>query len=364
MKITEVIEHRLSYPVERPYRNCRFWMKARQATLVEVRTDNGLVGWGEGGLPSEEAIATHVIGRDPFDYEVIYDALSNNGQEGNKACAIEIALWDLMGKALDKPVYQLLGGARRTFVPAYASGFFQREGLDHFQDLADEARRCRDLGFGALKARIGFGPEYDPQILAAMRKGAGDDVALAADVNLGYDVETAIEAGKRLADFDLLWYEEPVPREDIDGYCRLREALPMRISGAEGRVGVRAFQEVVDRQALDILQPDISIAGGFTECRRIWALAWANRIPILPHYFGAVVRLAATLQWMATIPEDPEAEDPLPLYLELDVMENGLRTDLSHIPFELEDGMMPIPDRPGLGVEIDEAALHKYAATD
>ena len=365
MKITEVITHKLSFPLQRPYRNSRFWMRARPATLVEVRTDNELVGWGEGGVPSEEAIDHHVIGANPFNYELIYDALSDNGREGNTACAIEIALWDLMGKALDKPVYQLLGGARRKRVPAYASGFFQREGLDHFQDLAEEARRCRDLGFGALKARIGFGPDYDPEILGAMRNGAGEDVGLAADANQGYDdVDTAIEAGKRLADLDPLWYEEPIHRDDLDGYCRLREALPMRISGAEGRVGVRSFQAVVERQAMDILQPDISIAGGFTECRRVWSLAWANRIPILPHYFGAVVRLAATLQWMAAIPVDEEAEEKLPLYLELDVMENGLRTELSRIPFELEDGMMPIPDRPGLGVEIDEAALQKYATTD
>ena len=363
MKITEVIEHRLSYPIERPYRNSRFWMRERSARLVEVRTDSGLIGWGEGsGMPSEEVIEKHVIGADPFDYEVIYDALSENGREANKACGIEIALWDLMGKALDQPVYQLLGGARRTSVQAYASGFFQREGVDHFEDVAEQARKCRDLGFAALKARIGFGPDYDPQILAAMQKGAGEDIALAADVNLGYDVDTAIEAGHRLEAFDLLWYEEPIPREDLDGYCRLREELPIRISGAEGRVGVRSFQEVVDRQALDILQPDISIAGGFTECRRVWALAWANRIPVLPHFFGAVVRLAATLQWMATIPDDPEAPDALPTYLELDVMENGLRTDLSRTAFELEGGVMQIPDRPGLGVEIDEAALRKYAA--
>jgi len=362
MKITEVIEHRLAYPVQRPYRNSKFWMRERTATLIEVRTDSGLVGWGEGaGLPSEEAIATHVIGGNPFDYEVIYDALSENGRYGNKACGVEIAFWDLMGKALDQPIWQLLGGARRTSVPVYASGFFKREGVDHFEDLANEARRCRDLGLNLLKARIGFGPEYDERILAAMRKGGGEDVALAADVNMGYDVDTAIEAGKRLAAFDLKWYEEPIPREDLEGYCRIREEVPIRISGAEGRVGVRSFQEVVDRQAMDILQPDISIAGGFTECRRIQAVAWANRIPVIPHFFGAVVRLAATLQWLATLPEDLEAEDPVPMYLELDVMENGLRTELSSIPFELEDGVMHIPDRPGLGVKIDESVLRKYS---
>ena len=135
----------------------------------------------------------------------------------------------------------------------------------------------------------------------------------------------------------------------------------MRIAGAEGLSGLRSFRQMVQRRAVDIIQPDISRAGGFTEGRRIWALAAANHVRVIPHMFGTVVRLAATLQWLATIPDDPVVHDPFPCYLELDVMENGLRTDLSPTPFELEDGMMQIPDRPGLGVEIDEAALRRFS---
>lgn len=358
MKITEVIEHRLAYPVERPYRNSRDRVTARPARLVEVRTDAGITGWGEGGVPDDATVKAHAIGRDPFDVSAIYDALSDQGRNGRTACGVEMALWDVIGKALDKPVWALLGGRRRERIPAYASGFFQREGVDHFEDLASEARRCRDLGFRAMKARIGFGPDYDPRILAAIRDGAGSDVTLAADVNLGYDVDTAIEAGKRLADVDLAWYEEPVPAGDLDGYCRIREALPFRIAGAEGRVGVRAFREVIDRGAMDILQPDISVAGGFTECKRIEALAWAHETTLLPHYFGTAVRLAATLHWIATIPEEADAD--VPLILELDVMENALRTDLAKEPFDFEDGEMRIPDGPGLGIEVDEAIVRKY----
>ena len=170
MKITEVVTHKLSFPVQRPYRNSRFWMKARPATLVEVRTDSGLIGWGEGGVPSEEAIANHVIGANPFDYELIYDTLSENGLEGNTACAIEIALWDLMGKALDKPVYQyvdswlakqsppikplaeLWGGQAINTVTIEPSLFDPGEGhflfkVGHFSLFLFFSRPGKDVGF-------------------------------------------------------------------------------------------------------------------------------------------------------------------------------------------------------------------------
>ena len=178
MKIIEVITHNLAYRVKQPYRNCcSEWIHIRPATLIEVRTDSGLVGWGEGsGTPSRGDIETHVIGKNPFDYEVIYDNLSRRGRNAASACGVEIALWDLMGKALDKPVYQLLGGAPRDRVTAYASGFFKLQGVDHVQSLAEEARRCRDAGFRAVKMRIGFGCEQDERIVAAVREAIGDDV--------------------------------------------------------------------------------------------------------------------------------------------------------------------------------------------
>jgi D-galactarolactone cycloisomerase len=363
MRITDVITHNLSYQVKQPYRNCcSEWICDRPATLIEVRADNGLVGWGEGGgNPSSEEIETHVIGKNPFDSEVIYDNLSRGGQTAALACGVEIALWDLMGKSLDKPVHELLGGSRRDSVLAYASGFFELQGVDHLQSVEDEARRCRDEGFRAAKMRIGFGPEQDEQIVATVRQVMGDEVGLAGDVNLGYDVPTAIEAGSRLEAYDLLWYEEPIAADNLDGYCEIREALSMRIAGAEGLSGVSSFQKIVQRRAVDIIQPDISRAGGFTEGGRICELAAANQVLVTPHMFGTAVRLAATLQWLAAIPEDTAELNPLPCYLELDVMENGLRTDLSPTAFELEDGMMSIPDRPGLGVEIDEEALRRYS---
>jgi D-galactarolactone cycloisomerase len=362
MKITDVIFHHLDYQVKRRYRNCCSpWISNRPATLVEVKTDNGLVGWGEGGgAPTPTEIEGHVIGRSPFDYEVIYDSLSQGGKRSSQVCGVEMALWDLMGKALDMPAHQLLGGARRSSVTAYASGFFQMEGLDHVESVVEEAKRCCDAGFRALKLRIGFGREMDERLMSSVRSAVGNDVGIAGDVNLGYDVPTAIDVGQRLIPYDLLWYEEPIDGGDVDGYCEIKQALPVCITGAESLSGLRSFGEMVQRRAVDVIQPDISRAGGFTEGRRISALAYANHVRVMPHMFGTVIRMAATLQWLATLPEDPTGLHALPCYLEMDVMENGLRTDLSRTAFELLDGEVKIPEGPGLGVEIDRDALRRY----
>ena len=360
MIVTDVVSHHLSYPVIQPYRNCcSEWIRSRPATLTEVRTDKGLVGWGEGdGSPSRADIETHVLGRSPLDVGEIYDAMVGVGNPAPVACGLEMALWDLMGKSLDKPVYELLGGPLRDRITAYASGFFELQGVDHLKCVAAEARRCRDAGFKAAKMRIGYGGDQDERIVATVRDAMGDAAQLAGDVNLGYDLSTAIAVGRRLAAYDLLWYEEPIAADDLDGYVALRQEVPMAIAGAESRSGLRAFRQVVERGALDIIQPDISRAGGFTEGQRICALASEKGVRVIPHMFGTAVRLAATLQWLATIPEDQG-----PCYLELDVTENGLRCDLSPTPFPLEDGQIAIPDRPGLGVEIDREALRKYAVT-
>ena len=363
MKISEVIRHNLVAPVKRPYRNCcSEWIRSRETTLVEVRTDSGLVGWGEGdGMPSLEEVERFVIGRCPFDFETIYGNLTRNGCSARSASGIEMALWDLMGKGRDLPVYQLLGPARRKKVPAYASGFFKRAGLDHERDLTEEANRCLDAGFDALKMRIGFGLNQDERIVAAVREAIGSNIELSVDANTGYDTTNAIEVGGRLEKYDLRWFEEPTESRDLDGYCKIKEALSLRISGGESFCGFNSFRELIGRRAVDVLQPDIGRVGGFTGGRRICDSAFANGIHVIPHMFGGVVRLAATLQWLATIPNDPSAKDPIPTYLELDVMENGLRTDLAVSPFEPEDGVMVIPNRPGLGVEIDEEALRTFA---
>ena len=362
MKITEVNVYNLSYPVKKPFANSGSYNRSRRATVIEVKTDSGLIGWGEGsGPPSISDIEQYVIGRSPFDTEVIYDDLSNGGRNARSACGVEIALWDLMGKTLDQPVWQLLGGRRRTKVLAYASGLFKPEGGDHASALAEEASRYRDMGFKAVKMKMGFGPDQDERIVSAVRGAIGNDVDLAIDANCAYDPATAIESGKRLLDYDLLWYEEPVGPTDVSGYGMIKQALPTcRLAGAEALAGSRSFRDLIQARVLDVIQPDISIAGGFTEMRRIAAMASADFVRVIPHMWGGVIRLAATLHYQATMPDSPSAISPFPCYCEYDMTENGLRTELG-TSFPMEDGWIEVPEGPGLGVEINREVLEQYS---
>ena len=362
MKITEVKTYNLSYPLVEPFANALTWSKTRNAGIVEIRTDAGIIGWGEGAsTPSQTAIDTCLIGKDPFDIEVIWNAMHQGRSNTAAISGVDIALWDIVGKALGQPIYRLLGGAFRNRIPAYATGLFKKDVPDITQTLMDEAKGYVDQGFSAMKMKIGFGEAYDVKNVAAVRKAIGDTIILAVDANCGYDVGTAIDVGQKIAENDLFWYEEPITTNDVEGYIEIRRALNMRIAGGEGLQGRWNFRDLIQRRGYDIVQPDISIAGGFTECRKVAAMASANHLRVLPHMWGSSIRLAATLHWQATIPDSPQALNPIPSLFEFDMTENGLRTDLAEVPIKAVEGYVPVPQEPGLGIEIDRAVLEKYA---
>ncbi len=330
---------------------------------MEVITDAGITGWGEGlTTPSQSVINAHLVGKDPFDVEVIWNAIYQKGGGDIAALsAVDIALWDIMGKTLELPIYRLLGGAFRERIPAYASGLFKKDKANIPQALMDEAKGYIDQGFPAVKMKIGFGEAYDVTNVAAVRKAIGDSTLLAVDANCGYDVGTAIDIGRKIVENDLFWYEEPITTEDVDGYVEIRHALNIRIAGGEMLRGRWAFRDLIQKRGLDIVQPDISIAGGFTECRKIAAMASANYVRVLPHMWGSSIRLAATLHWQATIPNSPQVLNPIPSLFEFDMTENRLRTDLAKEPIRAVEGYIPVPQGPGLGIEIERAVLEKYA---
>ncbi|MCZ6681044.1 MAG: mandelate racemase/muconate lactonizing enzyme family protein [Candidatus Poribacteria bacterium] len=363
MKITEVKTYNLKYPLVEPFANSHGWSTARSAGVVEIRTDAGITGWGEGSsIPSQSAIHAHLIGKDPSDIEVIWNAMHQHGGSNIAAISgVDIALWDIMGQAWDQPIYRLLGGAFRDRIPAYASGIFKKDKSDITQALMDEAKGYVDQGFPAVKMKIGFGEAYDVKNVAAVRKAIGDAILLAVDANCGYDVGTAIDVGQKISENDLFWYEEPITTDDVDGYVEIRHALKVRVAGGEGLRGRWAFRDLIQKRGLDIVQPDVSIAGGFTECRKIAAMASANYVRVLPHMWGGSIRLAATLHWQATIPDSPQVLNSIPSLFEFDMTENGLRTDLAKEPIRAVEGFVPVPQGPGLGIEINREVLEKYA---
>jgi len=363
MKISAVRVYNLRYPLEQPFANSQVWNTTRSAGVVEILTDSGLTGWGEGlHAANLESLERHLIGRDPLDIEVIWQDLQEKGWGDIAAMsAVDIALWDIMGKSMDLPIYKLLGGAFRDRIPAYASGLFNKDVPNITQALSDEAQSYVDQGFGAVKMKIGFGVAYDTTNVAAVRKAVGDSVHLAVDANCGYDASTAIDIGKRIRDCDPYWYEEPISTDDVAGYREIRKSLGIPIAGGEMLRGSRAFRGLIQERGVDIIQPDISVAGGFSECRKIAAMASANHVRLLPHMWGTSIRLAATIHWQATIPDSPPALNPVPSLFEFDMTENKLRTELALEPILAVDGYVPILQSPGLGIEIDRKILEKYA---
>ena len=361
MKIVDVKTHALVYPVKEPFSNAMRTTRQRPFGVVEVITDSGISGWGEGAtVPARHAIETCVIGRDPFHYEVIWESLHRLGTDTAAISAVDIALWDIMGKALKQPIHHLLGGAYRNRVQAYATGLFRRDRPDQTAALVAEAKGYADAGFKAMKMKVGFGPDYDIKNVAAVRRAIGDNILFAVDANCGYDVGSAIAVGRRIAENDLLWFEEPIAADDVEGYVEIRRALNIRISGAEQLRGRWAFRRMIQERALDIIQPDVCVCGGFTEFRKIAAMASANHVRVIPHMFGTAIRLAATLHLLATLPDSPRALEPFPTMLEYDMSENALRTELAQEPIRHIDGVVDVPQGPGLGIEIDRELLTKY----
>jgi D-galactarolactone cycloisomerase len=361
MKILDVKTYSPVYPVQDPFSNGMRTTRERPFGVVEVITDTGITGWGEGAaVPVRRALESQVLGRNPFDYEVIWEGLHKQGVDTAAISAIDIALWDIMGKALQLPIHQLLGGAFRTRVQAYATGLFRRERADRTAALVEEARGYVDAGFKAMKMKVGFGPEYDIKNVAAVRRAIGNDILFAVDANCAYDRGSAIAVGREIAKNDLLWFEEPISPDDIEGYLEIRRALDIRISGAEQFRGRWAFRRMIQERVLDIIQPDVCVCGGFTEFRKIAAMASANHVRVIPHMFGTSIRLAATLHLLAALPDTPRALEPFPTLLEYDMSENALRTELAREPIRHADGIVAVPQGPGLGIEIDREVLRRY----
>ena len=362
MKITAVKTYNTAYPVKEPFSNGMRTTRTRAFGVVEIITDAGITGWGEGAsLPARAAIDNNVVGKNPFDHEVIWNNLHYAGVDAAGISAIDIALWDIMGKALKQPLYALLGGAFRQNVRAYATGLFRREVPDHTAALVKEAKGYADAGFTAMKMKVGFGPDYDIKNVAAVRRAIGDDVLFAVDANCAYDRGSAIAVGQRMAENNLLWFEEPIAADDVEGYLEVKRALNMRISGAEQLRGRWAFRRVIQERAMDIIQPDVCVCGGITEYRKIHAMASANHVRVIPHMFGTAIRLAATMHLLATLPDQPRALEPFPTLLEYDMSENALRTELALNPIVHKHGVVCVPHGPGLGIEINREVLEKYS---
>ncbi len=358
MKITDVQPILLGIPYRRLDPPSPWGEGLRKQLLVRVATDEGLTGWGEAfalGAPRavaavvEEALAPLLLGEAPAEIERLTDRLHRAtflfGRRGLAMCAIsgvELALWDLAGKARGVPVYELTGGLVQPRVPAYAS--LLRYERPH--EVAVAARQAAARGFRAVKLH-----QTDVASVRAAREAVGSEVALMLDVNCPWSAAEAIRMGRALAEFDLAWLEEPVwPPEDYRALAEVSAALDTPVAAGENEATAVGFREVIAQRAVDILQPSVTKVGGLGEAKKICALAAAWNVAVVPHSFYFGPGLAATLHLIASTPglhwvEYPGGELEAPLLTE---------------PIQAVDGWVTVPTGPGLGVTVNEEVLRRY----
>jgi D-arabinonate dehydratase/D-galactarolactone cycloisomerase len=343
-----------------------------RATLVRILTDVGIDGVGEclvrlapratGALVEE--LAPILLGRDPRDVEPIWDMLyATMRQRGHvrgtmleAMSGIDIALWDILGKDAGLPVCKLLGGQYRDRLWCYASSLRMRD----LSTIVQEATSYVEQGFTAMKLKIGRDLRQTYASIAAVRKAIGNEIALSVDANCAYDVATAVRVGRQLEDHGIQWFEEPLPPDDVDGYAELTRSLDVPVAAGECEFTRWGVKDLLVRRAVDIIQPDVARAGGFSECRRISALSSAFNIPYAPHTgSSSAVCMAASIQLAAALPNFLIYE-----FMRSDWSpreENPLRDRLVRRPVEIfKDGHIIVPDRPGIGVELDEEIIMRY----
>lgn len=360
IKVTNL---QLQYPVDRRFRYAGGVCTGRLTSLVEVRTDEGLTGLGSvyshpdlTRVVVEEHLGPALIGRDPLDIEGIWDLCYGltrwYGRKGVALSAlggIDIALWDLRGKAEGKSVSELVGASRDT-VPAYASGLLWRNGP---RELADEAQRHVKNGFDAMKMRLGRSREYDTSALVAVREAIGPQRRLMVDGNARYSLEEARAMVPRFREAGIFWLEEPFAPEDLSLFAALQpSSRGIPLAAGENEFGMQGFRELVDSGAIDVLQPDCCRCGGFTEARRIGVRAVARGLRVAPHTWSDAVALTANMHLVASLPNS--------LTVEVDQTGNPFIDRLLKTPLEIRDGTIKLPKGPGLGIELDEDTVARH----
>ena len=384
MNITSVDVYVLKTPLEEPFAFSQGWVRQRSATLVCIKTDNGLSGWGEAfaqGLEPPEissaviryALAPILLNKDALDISVLWYEMYNQtrdyGRKGSVMAAIsaiDIALWDLAGKHYQQPVYQLLGGAFRKKVVPYATGFYRIAGQGEATRLAEEAVQHRAAGFNAMKVKLGFGVDDDIAVMRAiddaLDKEHGNDCELMVDTNHAYGRAEALRLGRELEQYNIRWYEEPLVPEDLAGYRELARALSIPIAAGENEHSIYGYNQVLD--VIDVAQPDVGSCGGLTAARDITAMAQAKGVMVNPHVWGSAIAQAASLQLIASLPVPHHSLFATQPVLEYDRSSHPFRKELIEKPWELVDGEITVPDGPGLGIEVRMDVIERYRSAD
>jgi len=363
---------------------------AHDDLVVIIHTDEGIVGIGETDTnpwiarACIEAQGTHCMGRgltemlisqDPLQpqalWEKLYAGAKMTGRRGVMICAmgaIDMALWDIRGKALGVPVYQLLGGAAKTSITPYASLLPTGHTLkDYRESLVAKARAAKATGFRAAKMEVCINGPYAHnrldesdsalvEIVAACREAVGPEFTMMVDVAYCWpDAKAALRVLRQLEPYDLFFLETPINMDDLDGYAFLHDHTSIRIAAGEWQNTHWEFLDLADRGKLDVLQPDVGRVGGFSEAIRVTKIAADRGRLIVPHCWKSGIGIAASAHLCAATPHCPLIE-----FLPAALSESRLRRDLTRDHLKLKEGELALPDKPGLGVELDMDAMRRF----
>jgi L-alanine-DL-glutamate epimerase-like enolase superfamily enzyme len=387
MQITDIRTHVLLDPAY----DVTATSSAQDTVVVEVITDEGVIGIGETDLNAWiaqaciEAPGTHtmdlglremLIGRDPLDpparWQELYVGSAMSGRRGavvHALGALDIALWDICGKAQGVPCWKLWGEAARSSLTPYASLQPEVSSFDEYlESMRDWATRAVALGFRAVKLEATFSGPYRhrgldapdeaiDEVVAAVRREVGPEVEIMVDVQYAFDsVARALATAERLAARDVFFLEAPLWPDDLDAYAELCRSSPVRIAGGEWLSTRFEHADLIDRAGIHVDQPDIGRVGGITEARRVCELAAERGRLVVPHAWKTGISVAVAAHLATVSPHMPFFE-----FLPGELCESALRQELADDGLRFEDGALLIPDRPGFGVELDHDALARFA---
>ena len=374
MKIAKVESFVLSDQLQQSFSFSQWEYNERRICVVKIITDTGLVGWGEGYGPADvlqagiKLLAPLLIGRDPLENETLWHDMYRKtldfGRRGvlvASISAIDIALWDVKGKAMDQSVSLLMGGQHRNRVKPYATGLYFSEVEDLAHELAEEAKRYVAQGFQAMKMKVGHTIETDVRHVAAVRAAIGPHIQLMVDANHAYSLREAAELARQIEPYNIGWFEEPVSPEFYHHYRELRNKTSIPIAGGECEYLRYGFLQLLQKDCVDVLQIDICGAGGLTEAKRIAALASAYGVEIVPHTWGTGIAFHTALHFISNLEPIPGRMLMHDFFIEYDRTENSIRETLTSPAIEMKDGFIDVPNRPGLGIELNEEVLRQYA---
>ena len=364
----------LEFVPPEPYGSARGLARTRGGGLVLLDTEDGVQGigevWGPGAVARAyaEVIKPFYIGRSVFAQrgaaQMVLARMYHAGTQNQMTAllgAIDIAAHDAMGKLLNLSVADLIGGRLRERIPVYASGGYFTAADDQDVALARQLESDVARGFTAFKIKIGRNPAEDARRCRLARRIIGDAPLLTVDTNGNYTEDGVLESMRRTADCDIHWYEEPLAPQDWAGYRSLSARTPVRLATGEALYTVFDFRRLIDGRLASIVQPDLTLCGGFEVARTIGVLCAAEHLRISPHVWGTGIGLAAALHFLAALPSYPHGDHvPFPPLLEYDVGPNALQNELFREPIRYDNGYLAVPAGPGLGVTLADAAVKKY----